>query len=132
MRFGHFDDANKEYVITTPNTSYPWINYLGSENFFSLISHQGGGYCFYRDACLRRLLRYRYNNTPTDMGGRYFYIYEHRDYWTPTFMPVRAPLDEFECRHGLGYTKIKGKRRAIAAELLFFVPIGFNIETLQV
>src|SRR5260221_2160265 len=132
MRFGHFDDANKEYVITTPNTPYPWINYLGSENFFSLISHQGGGYCFYRGARLRRLLRYRYNNTPTDMGGRYFYIYEQGDYWTPTFMPVRAALDEFECRHGLGYTKITGKRRGIAAELLFFVPLGFNAEIHQV
>jgi cellobiose phosphorylase len=132
MRFGEFDDINREYVIRTPETPYPWINYLGSENFFSLISNQGGGYCFYRDARLRRLLRYRYNNTPTDLGGRYFYIYEQGEYWTPTFMPVRAALDSYECRHGLGYTKITGKRGGIAAELLFFVPLGFNAEIHQV
>jgi len=74
MRFGYFDDKSREYVITTPKTPYPWINYLGSENFFSLVSHRAGGYCFYRDARLRRLMRYRYNNVPTDVGGRYFYI----------------------------------------------------------
>src|ERR1700682_3211736 len=108
MQFGYFDDANREYVITTPHTPYPWINYLGSENFFSLISHQAGGYCFYRDARLRRLLRYRYNNAPTDAGGRYFYIHEtiheKADYWTPMYMPVKRELEAYECRHGLGYT----------------------------
>ena len=102
MRYGHFDDQNREYVITTPKTPYPWINYLGSENFFALVSHRAGGYCFYRDARLRRLMRYRYNNVPTDVGGRYFYIQDGNDYWTPTFMPVKATLDSFECRHGLG------------------------------
>ncbi len=132
MRFGHFDDANREYVITTPKTPYPWINYLGSESFFSLVSHQGGGYCFYRDARLRRLTRYRYNNAPTDVGGRYFYIQEGDDYWTPTFMPVKAALDSFECRHGLGYTKIAGERKGIRAELLFFVPLGHTAEVHQV
>ncbi len=89
MRFGYFDDTNREYVITTPHTPYPWINYLGTENFFSLVSHQAGGYCFYQDARLRRLLRYRYNNVPTDVGGRYFYLYEDGDYWTPSYMPVK-------------------------------------------
>ena len=68
MRFGHFDDEAREYVITTPHTPYPWINYLGSQEFFSLISHQAGGYSFYRDARMRRLTRYRYNNVPTDTG----------------------------------------------------------------
>jgi cellobiose phosphorylase len=132
MRFGHFDDKNREYVITTPKTPYPWINYLGSESFFSLISHQGGGYCFYRDARLRRLLRYRYNNAPTDVGGRYFYIHENGDYWTPTFMPVKKELDSFECRHGLGYTKITGKRNGLEAEVLSFVPLGHTAEIHQV
>src|SRR5690606_292228 len=111
MRFGHFDDDRREYVITTPKTPYPWVNYLGSEQFFGLISHQAGGYCFYRDARLRRVLRYRYNNVPTDAGGRYFYIREENgELWNPSFMPVKAELDAFECRHGLGYTKITGKR----------------------
>jgi len=124
MRFGHFDDARKEYVITTPKTPYPWINYLGSEQFFGLVSHQGGGYCFYRDAKMRRLTRYRYNNVPTDSGGRYFYINEGGDTWTPTFMPMKKELSFYECRHGLGYTQITGTRNGLRAELLYFVPIG--------
>jgi cellobiose phosphorylase len=133
MRFGHFDDENKEYVITSAQTPYPWINYLGSEQFFSLISQQGGGYCFYRDARLRRITRYRYHNAPTDAGGRYFYIREQDgDYWTPTFGPVKRELDSFECRHGLGYTKITGKRRGLSAEVLFMVPLGTNAEVHQV
>jgi len=131
MRFGHFDDSAREYVITTPQTPYPWINYLGSQNFFSLISHQGGGYSFYRDARLRRLTRYRYNNMPTDAGGRYFYIHEDGDFWTPTFMPVKRPLDAYECRHGLGYTRIRGERGGLSAELLAFVPLDADAEVHQ-
>ena len=133
MRFGHFDDKNHEYVITTPQTPYPWINYLGCEQFFSLISQQGGGYCFYRDARLRRLTRYRYHNVPADAGGRYFYVREQDgSYWTPTHGPVKAALDSFECRHGLGYTKIAGKRRGLAAQVLYFVPLGTNAEIHQI
>ena len=133
MRFGHFDDENREYVISTPKTPYPWINYLGTEDFFSLISNQAGGYCFYRDARLRRLTRYRYNNVPLDAGGRYFYIREQDgDYWSPTFGPVKKPLDSYECRHGLGYTRITGKRAGLKAEVLFLVPLGFNAEVHQV
>ncbi len=132
MRFGHFDDARKEYVITTPKTPYPWINYLGNESFFGLISHQGGGYCFYRDARLRRLTRYRYNNVPTDSGGRYFYINEAGDTWTPTFMPMKKELSFFECRHGLGYTKITGTRNELRAEVLCLVPLGQTAEVHQV
>jgi cellobiose phosphorylase len=132
MKFGHFDDQNREYVITTPKTPYPWINYLGSENFFGLVSHQAGGYCFFRDAKLRRLTRYRYNNVPTDSGGRYFYISEGKDYWSPSYMPVKRELESFECRHGLGYSKITGKRGGLKAELLFFVPLGHTAEVHQV
>ena len=132
MRFGHFDDARREYVITTPKTPYPWINYLGSEQFFGLVSHQGGGYCFYRDAKMRRLTRYRYNNVPTDSGGRYFYINEGGDTWTPTFMPMKKELSFFECRHGLGYTQITGTRNGLRAEVLYFVPLGQTAEVHQV
>jgi cellobiose phosphorylase len=132
MKFGHFDDQNREYVITTPKTPYPWINYLGSESFFGLVSHQAGGYCFYRDAKLRRLTRYRYNNVPTDSGGRYFYINEGGDYWSPSYMPVKRELESFECRHGLGYSKITGKRNGLSCELLFFVPLGHTAEVHQV
>jgi cellobiose phosphorylase len=131
MRFGHFDDANREYVITTPKTPYPWINYLGTEKFFGMVSNQGGGYCFYRDARLRRITRYRYHNVPTDAGGRYFYIRDGEDFWNPTWGPVRKDLDSYECRHGMGYTKITGKKNGVSAEALFFVPVGHNCEVHQ-
>jgi cellobiose phosphorylase len=132
MRFGHFDDLNREYVVTTPKTPYPWINYLGNEQFFGLISHLGGGYCFYRDARLRRVLRYRYNNAPTDAGGRYYYVRDGGDYWTPSWAPVKRELEKFECRHGLGYTRITGQRNGLEAEVLYFVPLGLNAEVHQV
>ncbi|MCH2110759.1 MAG: glycosyl transferase, partial [Polyangiaceae bacterium] len=128
MRFGHFDDENKEYVITTPKTPYPWINYLGSEEFFGLVSNQAGGYCFYQDAKLRRLTRYRYNNIPTDDGGRYFYIKEGDTVWNPSWGPVKTDLDSYECRHGLGYTSITGKKNGLSVSVLFFVPLGETAE----
>lgn len=131
MKFGHFDDARKEYVIDTPKTPYPWINYLGSEQFFGLVSNTGGGYCFYRDARLRRLTRYRYNNIPLDNGGRYYYIHDQGDYWTPGWMPVKRELDFYECRHGLGYTSITGERNGLRVKQLQFVPLGFTGEVHQ-
>jgi len=132
MQFGHFDDEAREYVITTPHTPYPWINYLGSEQFFSLISHQAGGYSFYRDARMRRLTRYRYNNIPADAGGRYFYVNDGGDVWTPSWLPVKADLDHFETRHGLGYTSITGERGGVRVETLYFVPLGENAEVQKV
>src|SRR5678815_2831163 len=128
MRFGQFEDVSREYVITTPRTPYPWINYLGTEQFFGLISHTGGGYCFYRDARLRRLTRYRYNNVPTDTGGRYYYVHDAGDYWTPGWAPVKRELDFYECRVGLSYTKITGERGGLRAEVLYFVPLGTTAE----
>ncbi len=132
MKFGFFDDLNKEYVITSPTTPYPWINYLGTQEFFSLISNTAGGYTFYRDAKLRRLTRYRYNNVPIDMGGRYFYIHDNGDFWSPGWAPVKKELDNYECRHGLGYTKITGKRNDINTEVTFFVPQNYNGEVQKV
>jgi cellobiose phosphorylase len=132
MRFGYFDDALREYVITTPHTPHPWINYLGTDSFFSLVSHQGGGYCFYRDARVRRILRHRYNNVPTDSGGRYFYVRDGDDYWTPSYLPVKANLERFECRHGLGYTRITSVRNALHVSVLFLVPLGAEAEVHQV
>ena len=131
MRFGYFDDKSREYVITTPKTPYPWINYLGSENFFALVSHRARGYCFYRDARLRRLMRYRYNNVPTDVGGRYFYINDGGEVWNPSFAPTNTALDAFECRHGLGYTRITGERKGVRASLLMLVPTGHTAEIHQ-
>jgi len=132
MRFGHFDDANREYVITTPHTPYPWINYLGSQRFFSLISHQAGGYSFYRDARMRRITRYRYNNIPTDAGGRYLYVNDGGDVWTPSYLPVKAELEHFETRHGLGYTRITGQRGGVRVESLYFVPVDTDAEIQRV
>ncbi len=132
MKYGFFDDANKEYVINTPKTPYPWINYLGNEQFFGLISNTGGGYCFYRDARMRRLTRYRYNNIPVDSGGRYFYIHDEGDFWTPGWMPVKRDLDFYECRHGLGYTSITGERNGVRVNQLAFVPLGTNAEVYQI
>lgn len=123
-----FDDANKEYVITDPKTPYPWINYLGTESFFSLISNTAGGYHFYKDARLRRLTRYRYNNVPVDLGGRYFYINDGKTIWSPGWAPVKTELDSYSCRHGMGYTVIKGEKNGIEAEATFFVPQNFNGE----
>jgi cellobiose phosphorylase len=128
MRFGCFDDQRREYIITTPRTPYPWINYLGSESFFSLISNTSGGYCFYKDARLRRITRYRYNNVPTDCGGRYFYIKDGDDFWTPGWMPVKRELERYECRHGMGYTSILGKRNGICVTQTATVPLGYDCE----
>ena len=124
MRLGHFDDEAREYVITNPRTPYPWINYLGNEDFFGLISNTAGGYAFCKDARYRRLTRYRYNNVPLDSGGRYFYVRDGDGVWSPGWKPVRTPLDEYHCRHGLSYTVIRGTKNGVAAEVLFFVPLG--------
>jgi cellobiose phosphorylase len=127
-RFGYFDDANREYVITEARTPYPWINYLGTRDFFSLISNTAGGYSFYRDAKYRRLTRYRYNNVPLDDGGRYFYIRDGDTTWSPGWKPCRTDLDSYECRHGMGYTRITGQKDELRASVLFFVPLDDNVE----
>ncbi len=133
MKYGFFDDAKKEYVITTPTTPYPWINYLGSQEFFSLISNTAGGYSFYKDAKLRRITRFRYNNVPLDLGGgRYYYLYDNGDFWSPGWAPAKKELDRYECRHGMGYTKISGKRNDIETEVTFFVPLNYNGEVHKV
>ena len=122
-RYGHFDDAHREYVITDPQTPWPWINYLGNEDFFSLISNTAGGYSFYKDAKFRRITRYRYNNVPMDNNGRYFYIKDGDTVWNPGWKPCRIPLDNYECRHGMNYTRITGCKLGVVASVLFFVPL---------
>ena len=122
-RYGHFDDQHREYVITDPQTPWPWINYLGNEDFFSLISNTAGGYSFYKDAKFRRLTRYRYNGVPMDNGGRYFYINDGGTVWNPGWKPCNTPLDSYECRHGMNYTRITGSKNGVEASVLFFVPL---------
>jgi cellobiose phosphorylase len=133
MQFGHFDDANREYVITRPDTPLPWINYLGCQSYFGLISNTAGGYSFYRDARLRRITRYRYNNVPCDVGGRYIYLRDDAsgEFWSPSWQPVRRDLDNYTCRHGLGYTIIQSQFHGIQASTRYFVPLDENLEIWQ-
>ena len=128
MQYGYFDDARREYVITRPDTPYPWINYLGSEDFFSLISCTAGGYSFYKDARLMRLTRYRYNSVPTDAGGHYFYIKDGGTVWNPGWQPVKTPLDRYECRVGTGYMDIAAEKNGLSARQTVLVPRGHTAE----
>ncbi len=128
MKFGYFDDNNREYIITNPKTPWPWINYLGNDDFFSLISNTAGGYSFFKDARYRRITRFRYNNVPVDDNGKYFYIKENDTIWSPGWKPVKTELDSYECRHGLGYTKISGTKNMLSAEVTYFVPLGKSAE----
>jgi cellobiose phosphorylase len=123
MKYGFFDDRKREYVINNPRTPWPWINYLGNEDFFSLISNTAGGYSFYKDAKFRRLTRYRYNNVPMDSGGRYFYIKDGDNIWSPGWKPCKTELEQYECRHGMNYTILKGSKEGLTAEVLYFVPL---------
>ena len=132
MKFGYFDDANREYVITTPKTPLPWINYLGCNDFFSLISNTCGGYSFYKDAKLLRLTRYRYNDTPNDVNGKYFYIKDGDTIWNPGWKPTKTELDSYECRHGIGYSRFTSSKNDIQASVLAFVPMNDTCEINQV
>ena len=132
MQFGYFDDVNKEYVIQTPKTPLPWINYLGMDGFFSLVSNTSGGYSFYKDAKLLRLTRYRYNSVPFDSNGHYFYIKDGDTVWNPGWQPTRTELDSYECRHGLGYTRFTSEKNGLKVEDLVFVPVKDSCEISRV
>ena len=132
MKYGYFDDEHREYVITTPKTPLPWINYLGNEDFFTLISNTMGGYSFYKDARLMRITRYRYNTVPYDNNGHYFYIKDGETIWNPGWQPTQTPLDSYECRHGLGYSHFMGVKNGIRADVLSFVPMGDTCEIQKV
>ncbi len=132
MKFGYFDDSNREYVITTPRTPLPWINYLGCKEFFTLISNTCGGYTFYKDAKLLRMTRYRYNDVPSDINGKYFYIREDGNIWNPGWKPTQTELDSYECRHGIGYSRFTGAKNKLEASVLTFIPMNDNCEISQV
>ena len=131
MKFGHFDDQAKEYVITSPETPLPWINYLGCNDFFSLISNTSGGYSFYKDAKLLRLTRYRYNDVPGDVNGKYFYIKDGDTVWNPGWQPTKTELDSYECRHGIGYSRFISSKNGVKASVLAFVPMNDTCEIQQ-
>ncbi len=128
MKYGFFDDKKKEYVITDPKTPNPWINYLGNEDFFSLISNTAGGYSFYKDAKLLRITRYRYNNVPADTNGRYYFINDRGCIWNPGWQPSQTALDSYQCHHGLGYTRFSSSKNKIEADLTAFVPLHETCE----
>ncbi len=128
MKYGFFDDPKREYVVTRPDTPLPWLNMLGQDEFFGLCSQTAGGYSFWKDARMRRLTRYRYNNNPMDADGRFLYVKQGDTIWNPGWKPVRTALDSYECRHGLGYTRITGRKGAVEVEQLMFVPPDENLE----
>ncbi|MEP7704681.1 glycosyl transferase [Paraglaciecola sp. 25GB23A] len=128
QQYGYFDDQKLEYVITSPYTPTPWINYLGNDGFYGLISNTAGGYCFYRDPKFRRLTRYRYNSVPVDNGGRYFYLNCDGHQWSATGRPVHTELDEYRCHHGMGYSRFHASKNNIATELTSFIPLNTKAE----
>jgi len=130
MEYGYFSRDDKEYVIVRPDTPTPWINYLSNSEYCAIISNTAGGYSFHIDPRDRRILRYRYNNLPVDRPGRYIYIRDNKTgkYWSPTWQPVLKELSAYECRHGLGYTKISSSYSDIEAEVTYFVPLDENLE----
>ncbi len=132
MKYGVFNDTAREYVIATPKTPLPWINYLGSRDFFRLISNTAGGYCFYKDAKLLRLTRYRYNENPLDTNGHYFYIRDRSSVWNIGWQPMRVDLDRYLCRHGMGYTILESAKDGLFAKQETFVPVDENCELTRV
>ena len=136
MQFGYFDDINKEYVITRPDTPRSWSNYLGSTEYGAIITNNAGGYSFYKSAAQGRFTRLRFNAVPLDQPGRYLYLRDHDngDYWSASWQPVGKPLDEYksECRHGSAYTIISSEYAGIRAETTYFVPLGRNFECWRV
>jgi cellobiose phosphorylase len=130
LEYGYFSKDYREYAITKPDTPTPWINYLGNSEYCAMISNTAGGYSFHKDPRNRRITRYRYNNIPTDRPGRYIYIRDSKTgkYWSPTWQPTLTKLDSYECRHGLGYTKISSSLYGIESNVNYFVPVDHNLE----
>ncbi len=134
--YGHFDDAQREYVITQPNTPRPWSNYIGNSNFGGVITNNAGGYTFYRSAAQGKLTRYKFNSMPGELNGRYLYLRDQASgvYWSNSWMPVGKPLDQFKstCRHGTGYTAIESTYDAISSEVTYFTPSGALYEVWKI
>ena len=132
MRYGYFDDENKEYVITRPDTPQSWSNYLGSTEYGAIITNNAGGYGFYRSGARGRFLRLRFNSIPMDQPGRYFYLRDRQsgDFWSASWQPVGKPLDQYQstCRHGTAYTIIESRYTGISTESTYFVPLGQTFE----
>lgn len=136
MQYGYFDDKNKEYVITQPDTPKSWSNYLGSTEYGAIITNNAGGYSFYKSGGMGRFMRIRFNSIPLDQPGRYIYVRdrESKDYWSASWQPVGKPLDKYksECRHGSAYTIISSEYEKIKTETAFFVPLGQIFEVWKI
>ncbi len=130
MRYGYFDDKNREYVIDRPDTPAPWVNYLGSPEYGAIISNHAGGYSFVKSGANGRILRYVFNNF--DQPGRYLYIRDNQsgDYWSASWQPVGKDLAHYKstCRHGMGYTRMTACYDGIESEALYYVPLGKSHE----
>ncbi|EKO3840226.1 GH36-type glycosyl hydrolase domain-containing protein [Vibrio harveyi] len=131
MKYGYFDNENREYVITRPDVPAPWTNYLGTEKFCTVISHNAGGYSFYNSPEYNRVTKFRPNAT-FDRPGHYVYLRDDEtgDYWSISWQPVAKSLDEanYEVRHGLSYSKFKCEYSGITATKTLFVPKGEDAE----
>jgi N,N'-diacetylchitobiose phosphorylase len=136
VRFGHFDDTAKEYVITRPDTPKSWSNYLGSTEYGAIVTNNAGGYSFYKSAAQGRFVRLRFNAVPLDQPGRYIYLrdMETGDFWSASWQPVGKPLSAYksECRHGTAYTIIASAYADIKCETAYFVPLGRTFECWRV
>lgn len=132
MKFGYFEDAAKEYVITRPDTPRAWSNYLGSRRYGAIITNNAGGYSFTRSPASGRFLRHRYNAVPMDMPGRQFYLRDRTsgDYWSAAWQPVGKPLEQFktETRFGAGYAVISSDYAGIQTAATYFVPLDRDFE----
>jgi cellobiose phosphorylase len=136
MQYGYFDDKNKEYVITKPDTPKSWSNYLGSKEFGAIITNNAGGYTFYKSGGMGRFIRMRFNSIPMDQPGRYIYFHDHDsgDYWSASWQPVGKPLDQYksQCCHGTAYTRITSEYKGITSEVTYFVPLNCLYELWKV
>lgn len=122
MKYGHFSSDATEYIITTPTTPRPWINYLTNEEYCSIISQCAGGYSFYKDCRTNRITRWLPENWHFDRPGKYIFVREKRKAWSLTYQPLRVKPSSFKCRHGLGYTTIEAVNSRIYSEVTYFVP----------
>lgn len=122
-KYGYFDTENHEYVINTPYTPKPWINYLGGiGDLDAFVSNRAGGTVWYKQPHTGRLTRYQYQSLPEDSPGFYLYIKENDVIWNPSCLPTGTPLDSYECRHGLYYTKFNSVKNQLRTEIKYFIP----------
>lgn len=132
MRYGYFDEANKEYVITRPDTPRAWSNYLGSRKYGGIITTGAGGYSFTRSPAEGRIIRHRYDAVPMDLPGRQFYLRDQEtgDFWSAAWQATAKPLNAYatETRFGPGYAIIRSTYSGIETESTYFVPLGAEYE----